>query len=166
MYQVCWFWSKSLYWYTVSLRAQEETEINSEVQVQRFKPRDNLQGHWQVRGNTGEAESPETGKPPSSGGRYKERTVLVEWQLERRGGLGRIQSWKGDSLDISQGHCFTPAALTYGGGRKKHPSFSFLSPACAFHGPNQKPLERISFQGQEEHGWGQQRTAQAGSSAT
>lgn len=66
MYQICWFWrwSKVLFWYSVSLRTQEETELNS-VQMERFlmkgRPTEVLAGSGE---STRDAKNPGTGKSP------------------------------------------------------------------------------------------------------
>lgn len=118
-------WNKILYWYGVSLKAQEEIEINSEVQMETLKRRDNPQRRWQGQGDPQRLRTRR--QPPILRRKIqREDSVLLEWDGEKEGPWAGAPVLKREPLEISQDHCIPPAALKQGESKKKYPNICLL----------------------------------------
>lgn len=153
MYQICWFWrwSKVSFWYSVSLRSQEETELNS-VQMERFlmkgQPTEVLAGSgestWTQDANNLETCTTTTPPPhqpslPKAGDTKAGECYWHDSWSPREQERLQSRSYnpeKGKLLpEVFEGHYFIPPALK-GQSRKKYPNFSLLSsPILCFYLP-------------------------------
>lgn len=165
MYPLCWFqrWSKILFWYSVSLRSQEETELNS-IQMERFlmkgQPTEVLAGSGE---STRDAKNTGNGKllilrqkiqreekVPGMRARAQDRRKVTDQEL---------QPWKGGATTLKRGsyhqrlfrvialYCLHWCRERVGRNIPASLSPSLWSSAYTFHWPKQKPIGRNQLLG-------------------